>query len=33
MFDFIYNAKDIENIIFFVNNSDFITKKKRCCKL
>ena len=27
MFDFTYNAKNIKNIIFFVNNSDFITKK------
>ena len=27
MFDFIYNAKDIENIMFFVNNNNFVTKK------
>ena len=28
MFDFIYNAKDVENIMFLVNNNNFITKKK-----
>ena len=33
MFDFIHNAKNIENVMFFVNNNDFAAKKKRCCKL
>ena len=33
MFDFIYSAKNIKNIILFVNDNDFITKKKRYCKL
>ena len=28
MFNFIYNAKNIKDTIFFVNNNNFITKKK-----
>ena len=27
MFNFIHNAKNIENAIFFVNNNNFVTKK------
>ena len=28
MFDFIYNAKDIERVMFFVDNNNFVTKKQ-----
>ena len=28
MFDFIYSAKNTKDVIFLVNDSDFITKKK-----
>ena len=28
IFDFTYNAKNIEHVIFFVDNNDFVTKKQ-----
>ena len=28
MFNFTYNTKNIENVVFFINNNDLVAKKK-----